>query len=195
MIGIGNDNAITLALARRFSLNALASSRVLLYFGSAVFSSSSFLLAHICAALCGPVAFSPSEVVDPWRVKLALVHDAQRGASPHALNSGLLFSGDYQTAKAYSFPPWVAQVAPFLEQVPGQSLSRLRLQPPICCALGPRSPRPQPTRTISTSAARCLEQPYTRCLDIPSLSAPKLVSCVSGIAWDSNKVPLWVPPF
>ena len=83
------------------------------------------------------IIFRSGGVVD-WRSSMMLnaaLHPVL--ADQQALNRGLPISGEYQTAKAYSFPRWVAQVAPFLERAPGQSLSRLRLQPPIYCALGP----------------------------------------------------------
>jgi len=45
------------------------------------------------------------------------------------------------------------QVAPFLKRAPGQWRSRLRPPPPLCSALGPIPPCPQPMSTISTRRA------------------------------------------
>jgi hypothetical protein len=53
-----------------------------------------------------------------------------------------------QIAKAYSFSPWMAQVAPFLERVPGQSLCRLRPLPPFCAIR-------RPCRTSRSSGPSC----------------------------------------
>ena len=61
----------------------------------------------------------------------------------------------------------LARASAFSTPMPGRSLARHLLRPQIWSQLGPlRKHLCRARRTISTSAARCLERPYIRCLDI-----------------------------